>query len=790
MKGQRKKKKYSGKVSLVIKIFILFFLMAIFSIGVYLYLRYGIKILKMEKLAKQVVEESTRDTFKQTETSLIYDADGKILASLKGEKDVYYIAYDDIPEEAVAAIISIEDKKFNTHKGVDPKAILRAALAYVKNKGVITQGGSTITQQLARNIFLSFEESIERKVKEVFIARELEKKYSKKDIMEFYLNNIYFANGYYGIQSASFGYFGKEVSSLSLSQIAFLLSIPNSPNRYDPYENMEGILGRRDRILLQMKQDGKIRDEAYEEAINEKIKVKKRKKQKSSYMETFAKDQAVKALMKKDGFYFQNTFSGKEVREAYEEEYSEVYATYQRLLFSGGYRIYTSLEPEKQKLLQKTVDEGLAVSDEKSEAGVFTLQGSAVTIDNETGRVVAIVGGRSQNFLGSTLNRAYQSHRQPGSTIKPLVVYAPAFEGAYRPESIVKDEKIEKGPVNADRTYSGNMSILDAVAKSKNTIPWRIFLEISPVKGIGKLLDMKFSEIEEEDYFPAASLGGMSKGVSALELASAYSTLENKGIFREPTCIIKITDSHGEPVVEEGDRGIFSESEVYTEDATLMMTTCLEAVMTKGTGRRGRLSKMPCAGKTGTTNDSKDLWFAGFTSYYTTAIWVGYDLPKDLSTLPFQINPVNLWKTYMEEIHEGLEERELEHYILKKEEIKEREEEPKEEEEVDENGIEPENELKPETEVESENEMKPEDEQETEDGADSENEVEPENGENREEDIEGEEEKAEEDSSQKEEKKKEEKRIENETSEEEEGEPSLEEGTSLEIEEEEEIVFP
>lgn len=681
-KKKNKKKQVTRTLGLIIKIIILLFLIALILLGFVIYQKYGKRVFKMEEEARAIVEASSYDTFKQMETSLIYDVNGSVITRLKGEKDVYYIRYDDIPKEAVDAIVSIEDKKYFRHKGYDVYAIARAGFAYLKNKGVITQGGSTITQQLARNIFLSFEESWQRKAKEIFIAKELEKKYDKKEIMEFYLNNIYFANGYYGIQSAGFGYFGKSVTNLSLSQIAFLLAIPNSPSRYDPYENMEGALGRRDRILAQMKKDGKLSEEDYEKAVAEKIKVKARKRGKSSYLETFSLDQAVKSLMRRDGFKFVNAFPNKALKEKYYEEFNRAYAESQRNLYSGGYRIYTSLDPDKQELLQKTLDEHLSASKEKSENGVFSLQGSAVTIDNETGRVVAIVGGRSQNFLGSTLNRAYQSHRQPGSTIKPLIVYAPAFEQGYNPESIVVDEKIEKGPENADKVFSGKMTVLDAVARSKNTIAWRLFTEISPAKGIGKLLDMNFQSIEDEDYYPAASLGGMSKGVNALELSSAYATLQNGGVYREASCIIRITDALGNVLVDGDLSEEESRTEIYTKEATEKMTACLEAVMLKGTGRRGKLSKMPCAGKTGTTNNAKDLWFAGFTKYYTTAIWVGYDLPKSLSALPFETNPLMIWKDFMESLHQGLEVQKLDSYkpVIKEKEVDENLEEEAENE--------------------------------------------------------------------------------------------------------------
>ena len=687
-KQKRQKNPVERAIGIVLKIIIALLLAIVVIGGVLIYMKYGKKLIAMESDAKKIVSKSTMETFRQNETSIIYDANGNIMSKLKGEKDVYYIKYSDIPQVAVDAITSIEDKNFFKHKGYDLKAIIRAGLAYIKNKGVITQGGSTITQQLARNIFLSFEESWQRKAREIFIAIELEKKYTKKEIMEFYLNNIYFANGYYGIQSASLGYFGKGVNSLSLSQITFLLSIPNSPTRYNPYENIEGTLARRDRILDQMVLDGKISEAEASKAKSEEIKLKAPKVEKSSYALTFALDRAVKALMKSEGFNFRYSFNSDEDRKAYNENYNEVYSSCQTRLYSGGYRIYTSIDPEKQKLLQDTVDNGLSVSSEKSKSGIYSLQGAAVTIDNSSGRVVAIVGGRSQKLKGSTLNRAYQSFRQPGSTIKPLIVYTPAFEQGYTPESLVKDEKIEGGPVNADGVFSGNMTILDALAKSKNTVAWKLFTEISPAIGIGKLLDMGFSAISDTDYYPSAALGGFTKGVNAVEMASAYAAIENGGEFREPTCIMKMTDSSGNDIVADGFYQKGTSKYIYDENACKMMITCMEAVMTKGTGVGGKLATMPCAGKTGTTNDSKDLWFVGFTKYYTTSVWVGYDIPRSLAGLTYTATPLGIWKTYMDSINNGLPLAKLDDYKITvaptKEDNKETEEETKEEQEEEE----------------------------------------------------------------------------------------------------------
>ena len=709
-KQKRQKNPVERAIGIVLKIIIALLLAIVVIGGVLIYMKYGKKLIAMESDAKKIVSKSTMETFRQNETSIIYDANGNIMSKLKGEKDVYYIKYSDIPQVAVDAITSIEDKNFFKHKGYDLKAIIRAGFAYIKNKGVITQGGSTITQQLARNIFLSFEESWQRKAREIFIAIELEKKYTKKEIMEFYLNNIYFANGYYGIQSASLGYFGKGVNSLSLSQITFLLSIPNSPTRYNPYENIEGTLARRDRILDQMVLDGKITEAQASKAKSEEIKLKAPKVEKSSYALTFALDRAVKALMKSEGFNFRYSFNSDEERKAYNENYSEVYSSCQTRLYSGGYRIYTSIDPEKQKLLQDTVDSGLSVSSEKSKSGIYSLQGAAVTIDNSSGRVVAIVGGRSQKLKGSTLNRAYQSFRQPGSTIKPLIVYTPAFEQGYTPESMVKDEKIEGGPVNADGVFSGNMTVLDALAKSKNTVAWKLFTEISPAIGIGKLLDMGFSAIADTDYYPSAALGGFTKGVNAVEMASAYAAIENGGEFREPTCIMKMTDSSGNDIVADGFYQKGTSKYIYDENACKMMITCMEAVMTKGTGVGGKLATMPCAGKTGTTNDSKDLWFVRFTKYYTTSVWVGYDIPRSLAGLAYTATPLGIWKTYMDSINNGLPVAKLDDYKITvaptKEDTEETDEETKEEQQEEEEKAKEEEEKKLEEEKKAEEEKK------------------------------------------------------------------------------------
>lgn len=667
--------------------------------GTIFYFKYGKDILTMQADAKKMVSESTVDTFRQSQTSTVYDYKGDELLTLSGEKDLYYLDYNDIPDYAKKAMISIEDKQFTSHNGVDYKAILRAGLAYVRHAGEITQGASTITQQLARNIFLSFEVSWERKLKEMFISIELEKKYSKYQILEFYLNNIYFANGYYGIEAASRGYFNCPVNDLSLSQITFLCAIPNNPTLYDPIDNSDNTIKRRDRILYQMYNDGWIDQAQYDEAVNEEIELNMQTTKKKNYVTTFVLYSATRALMQANGFEFQNQFETTSDEEAYQEKYDELYNECLKSLYSGGYQIYTSIDLKHQSKLQKAVNSALSSFTEKNSEGTYLMQGSAVSIDNETGRVVAIVGGRSQNVTGYTLNRAFQSYRQPGSSIKPLIVYTPAFENGYTPESYMNDSKFEGGPRNSDGTYLGNISLRKAIAKSKNTIAWKLFEEITPTIGLSYLKAMNYQKIVSSDYVPAASLGGFTIGASALEMASGFAAIQNDGIYREPTCIVKITDAEGNMIVSDD----IKEKTVYTQNASRMMVSALQSVMTEGTGASLRLSGISCAGKTGTTNDKKDGWFVGFTPYYTTSVWVGYDTPTTVSDLYGSTYPGTIWKTYMEWANEGLEDTGFETYKGEKTESDQQEkvEEIPEEEEEKEEEI-PEEEVKKEEEQEEE----------------------------------------------------------------------------------------
>ena len=488
----------------------------------------------------------------------------------------------------------------------------------------------------------------------MFIAMALEKKYSKNDIMEFYLNNVYFMNGYYGIQAACHGYFNCELSDLDLSQTAFLCAIPNSPTYYDPINNKDHTLTRRNLILKNLKEDGKITQQEYEAAINEEITLNMPEKDdtvKYNYVDTYAYYCATRALMENEGFKFKYYFDSDDEEKEYDASYDEMYSYCQKKLYSDGYKIYTSIDLTMQQQLQDSIDLTLLDFTDTTDDGTFKLQSAATCIDNDTGEVVAIVGGRSQDAVSHTLNRAFQSHRQPGSSIKPLIVYTPSFERGKTPDTIVNDHKFDGGPSNSGDSYYGDVTIRFAVQKSLNTVAWQLYDELTPKVGLQYLKDMNFTNIVKDDYVTATALGGFTTGVSTLEMASAYSTLENDGMYRNPTCIKSIVDSDNNIIYTSSQK----DTVIYTETASRMMTDVMTDVMKSGTGRSANLDNgMPCAGKTGTTNDKKDGWFCGFTRYYTTCVWVGCDMPETVKKLTGSSYPAEIWKNYMDQIHADL----------------------------------------------------------------------------------------------------------------------------------------
>ena len=648
--SKKKKKKKRKKRKILLKVSIVFLLLVVIG-----WFTFGAKVMKLRSDAKELVAQSTEDTFKASQTSIVYDTNGKQLLKFKGEKDVYYLKYKELPVYVIAAVISVEDRNFYKHSGVDYKGITRAAVNYVIHKGVITQGGSTLTQQLAKTVFLNRQKTWKRKVKEIFMAVEMEKKYSKEQILEFYLNNVYYANGYYGIQAASQGYFRKDAKNLTMSEAAFLSAIPNNPTIYDPRTNKENTIKRRNKILKDMYEQDLIKKDQYEEAINEDINVKKAQKtktEKKNYVETYVIHCATKEIMKQKGFEFKYDFNSTSEKEKYQEEYDKMYAECKRTLYSAGYHIYTSIDPDVQSQLQSSVNNALTGYTEKDKNGIYKAQASGTCIDNDTGKVVAIVGGREQKNIGYTLNRAYQSPRQPGSAIKPLLVFAPALEHGWSAGSTVNDSPMstkDKHRVrNANGSYAGQITLRRAVEKSSNVVTMRLYEQLSPKTCLKYLEQMNFKYLTNSDYkYYTTCIGGFTKGTTSEEMAAGYATLKNDGVYREPTCITKITTSDGDEVMSSSTK----KRRVYSTSAAKQMTDVLKSVVTSGTGVGAKVPNVDTAGKTGTTSSNRDGWFCGYTPYYTTAIWVGRDDNKIMPALSGGSYPKSIWSNFMNAIH-------------------------------------------------------------------------------------------------------------------------------------------
>lgn len=616
--------------------------------------------------AKDLVDSSTPDTFRLAQTSYIYSDDGTQLAALAESEDATYLGYEDIPADVVNAFVSVEDRTFWNNSGVDYKGILRVCVNYVKTKGQVAEGASTITQQLARGTFLSNEKTLSRKIKEIFIARQLTKKYTKEQIMEFYCNSCCFANGIYGVEDASQKYFGRSVSDLSLSETAYICAIPNRPEYYNPLKNSENAISRRNKILQDMYECDYITKDAGDAALAENITVAEVSDEEDTfynYEATYAINCAIRYLMKQDGFEFKSHFEDDADYDTYNAYYDEMYKQAKHKLYTGGYKVTTTMNLKAQKNLQKIFDKELAFNTKVDEStGIYQFQGAMTVIDNETGKVVAMIGGRSQDELQQTysLNRGFQSFKQPGSSIKPLVIYTPALEEGYDANSTLTEIDVKAAKKSTSEKISKmsgkKMSLRYAVEDSKNGCAYSLYNIITPKVGLSYIENMNFSKIVQQDYTLSSSLGGLHHGTNTVEMANAYSTLENHGEYRQADCISSILDASGNEIYEEPES-----KTVYTRSASDQMTDILEGVLNSSAGTAKGLkwssaSDVAAAAKTGTTNDNNVAWFCGYTPYYTISVWVGYDYPKSVKGLWGNTYPAYIWKEAMLYMIDGKDE--------------------------------------------------------------------------------------------------------------------------------------
>lgn len=622
--------------------------------GLILYAAVKPEIDKCREIAYDKLAQMDRSDFSMLSDTVIYDKDGKQIGLINAGH-YQYMDINHISMNLQNGYIAQEDRRFKNHNGVDWIATFRAGLALIKHGGEVTQGGSTITQQVIKNTYLTQERTFTRKIVEILLAPELEKKYSKADIMEFYCNTNFYGHRCYGVEAASLYYFGKHAEDLAPEEAAVLIGISNSPSAYDPVSHPDASKNKRDDVLKSMNEVGYLSNEDYEKAVSSPLKIVQKETEGTdeNYQSSYAIHCAALELMKMDGFEFQYTFDNKEDYTLYSERYTAAYSEQSDRIRAGGFQIYTSLDSGLQAVLQTQIDASLSGFTELQENGKFALQGAGVIVDNKTNYVTAIVGGRGAD---DPFNRAYLSARQPGSTIKPLIDYGPAFDtGEYYPTRMVNDHKWEKGPSNSGRRYFGNVTVREALNRSLNTVAWQILEDIGIDFGLSYLGEMEFQKLSYVDnQVPSLSIGGFTNGVRVVDMAKGYSTLANGGVYNDRTCIVKILHEKEGELTK--DMTPFAK-QVYRSDSAFMLTDVLKGTFTSpyGTGRGlGLENDMPAAGKTGTTNSSKDTWFCGYTPYYTAAVWVGYDIPRNMPGIYGATYAGKIWKNVMDEIHQGL----------------------------------------------------------------------------------------------------------------------------------------
>ena len=549
-------------------------------------------------------------------SSQVFDSQGKLITTLHSDQNRLPIDINKVPKNLQNAFIAAEDNRFYDHIGVDPIGILRAVVTNLTNRG-IAQGGSTITQQLAKNAFLSQDQTLKRKIQEAILALELERKYSKKEILEMYMNQIYFGRGAYGIQTAAHTYFGKDVGDLTLAECAMIAGLPKSPNYYS--SSINEATARKNVVVGQMEKYGYITPSQAEEAKKSSLDIK----QKSTSNTT---DETA---------YFID-YVTQEIAQKYGDD----------ALYKDGLKIYTTLDTDKQHAAVQAMRH--LPETHTDDQGLTQPQGAIISIDPKTGHILAMVGGRGQD----SFNRASMAVRQPGSAFKPFV-YMTAMEHDMTPDTIMEDKKVEYGgwsPHNADNTYQGRMPLWKALALSVNTVAVQLADKVGPSNVIANAKKLGITTLVEDgspndDNLASAALGGLTKGVTPLEMAAAYGAFANKGVYIKPTAIVKILDRNGN-VLEDNSSDV-QKTQVMSEKTAYEMTSMLEGVIARGTGTAASIGR-PAAGKTGTTDDNHDAWFIGYTPDIVTAVWVGDDTgSQSLGEIYGGTVPAQIWHDYM-----------------------------------------------------------------------------------------------------------------------------------------------
>jgi penicillin-binding protein 1A len=568
-------------------------------------------------LPRSLPSVTALETFQPLAGTKVYDDNDEIITELHVERRIF-VPLAHIPQTLRDAVIATEDRRFYSHFGVDPIGIARAVWQNYR-RGRIVEGGSTITQQLTKVLFLTPDKSLERKIKEAVLALELERRYSKDRILEMYLNQVYFGNGAYGVEAAARTYFGKSVGELTVREAALLAGLPRAPSSYSPFEHGDAARRRREVVLRRMVEYGVLADvEAKRLARSDLglIPPERRRTTGQYFLE-----------------YVQQTLEGKYGAD---------------MVFKGGLNVYTTLNPTMQLAAEQALRDGLKALEGRTAKGKVAEhpEGAIVTIEPQTGYVRAMVGG--YDFFRSEFNRAVQARRQPGSAFKPFV-YIAALEAGFTPASRVEDAPVSYAvgpngqawkPDNYDRKYRGPTTLQQAVEESVNIVTVKVQERV----GLGKTIQVarRFGIASPLHMNLSLALG--TSDLTLLELTSAYGALANQGEWLAPTTIRYVTDAQGKLLEEH----VAEPREAVPAETAYVMTHMLRGVVERGTGVAAKALARPIAAKTGTTNDYSNAWFVGFTPRLATGVWVGYDRPRSLGKDETGSRvAVPIWVSYM-----------------------------------------------------------------------------------------------------------------------------------------------
>lgn len=548
----------------------------------------------------------------QPAASQFYDNKGELISTTDSEEDRIPVSLNKVPKNLQNAFIAVEDIRFYDHSGIDFRGIARAFVSNIFGSDL--QGGSSITQQLAKNAFLSQERTLGRKVQEAFIAIQLEQKYTKQEILEMYLNEIYFGQGAYGVESASLTYFGKHVEDLSLAQCAMLAGLPKSPNYYSPLSNPKAGLERQKVVLDQMLKYGFISEAQAKEAKAEKL--------------VYAT-----SVNKKNSLKYFIDYCTQQVIEKY--GYDAVY--------KQGLKVYTTVDVKMQKAANDALDN---LPNYYTDANKLVQpQVAIVSVDPQTGYIKAMVGGRGTDQF----NRAVLAERQPGSAFKPFV-YLAAIDSGISPATIIEDKELdfakEWNPQNYDKKWHGKVSMRTALVHSYNIPAILMAKQVGPSTVIDYAKKMGISSLvtsgSANDNNLALALGGLTRGVTPLEMSSAFAVLANNGSYNKPVSITKVVDRNGKILYESK----VNPEQVVNPKSVYLLVDMMRDVMTRGTGTGAAIGR-PAAGKTGTTSDYKDAWFVGFTPDLSTCVWIGDDNGEPLNRMTGANEPATIWRDFM-----------------------------------------------------------------------------------------------------------------------------------------------